>query len=95
MKIQEIEQVLDFMASIGYSNRDGALMLSKYFNARANGYTAEQAASIIFTEYESALNKELDLTEKIKAFHKRLCKIDGYKPEMISDAIEDFYKIGK
>lgn len=95
MKIQEIEQVLDFMASIGYSNRDGALMLSKYFNARANGYTAEQAASIIFTEYESALNKELDLTEKIKAFHKRLCKVDGYTPEMVSDAVENFYKVNQ
>ena len=29
----------------------------------------------------------------VKAFHKRLCRIDGYKPEMISDAIENFYQI--
>lgn len=93
MIIQELEQVLEFMSSVGYTDRDGALLLSKYYNSRANGYTAEQAASLIFTEYESATNRELTLQEKIKAFHKRLCRIDGYKPEMISDAIENFYQI--
>lgn len=95
MIIQEIEQVLDFMTSVGYSNREGALMLSKYYNARANGYTAEQATNIIFTEYESALNKELDLAAKIKAFHKRLCKVEGYAPEMVTDAMENFYKVNQ
>ena len=67
--------------------------MSKYYNARANGYTAEQAASIIFTEYESASNRELDLAAKIKAFHKRLCKIEGFAPEMVADAMESFYKV--
>ena len=95
MIIQELENVFEFMSSIGYANRDGTLMLSKYYNARANGYTAEQAASFIFTEYESALSKELDLAEKIKAFHKRLCKVDGYTPEMVSDAVENFYKVNQ
>ena len=85
--------MLEFMASMGYSNHDGGLLLSKYFNARANGYTAEQASHLIFTEYESEINKNIALMNKIKAFHKRLCRVEGYDPEMVSSAVENFYKL--
>lgn len=93
MIIQELEQTLEFMASVGYTNREGGILLSKYFNARANGYTAEQASTLIFTEYESGSNRELTLTKKIKAFHKKLCKVDGYDPEMVTAAVENFYNL--
>ena len=95
MKIKELEDCLRFMSTIGFSESYGAKVLSKYFLCRSNGRSAEEAASLVFDEFDSKANKSVDLAAQIKAFHLRLCKIGGFKPDEVSAAMEDFYKLNE
>lgn len=92
MVIKELENCLDFMVSLGFSNEWGAKLLSNYFYARYVGETADSASRTVFTEIDSQINREILLKEKIAAFHKKLCRLEGFAPEDVSEAIEEFYK---
>lgn len=90
MKIQEIEQALDFMQLIGYSPSLGASLLSDYFTLRAEGQTPDKAAEHIFEDIPS---KNQTLHDAVKGFHLRMCRVLGYPPEQVAEAVEEFYKV--
>lgn len=93
MVVKELEDCLEFMVSIGFSQDWGAKLLSDYFQSRYMGRTADEAAENIFFEVDSSINRQISLQQKIAAFHKKLCRLEGFAPEDISAAVEEFYKL--
>lgn len=93
MYVKELEDCLEFMISIGFNQDWGAKLLADYFQARYMGRTADEAAENIFLEVDSGINREISLREKIAAFHKKLCRLEGFAPEQVSAAVEEFYKL--
>lgn len=81
------------MVSIGFNQEWGAKLLSDYFQSRYMGRTADEAAENIFFEVDSSINRQISLQQKIAAFHKKLCRLEGFAPEDISAAVEEFYKL--
>lgn len=92
MVIKELEDSLQFMISVGFTEQRSAQLLSDYFHLRYLGAHPEKASETIFTEIDSKINREIYLKEKIAAFHKRLCRLEGFAPEEVSEAVEAFYK---
>lgn len=93
MVVKELEDCLEFMVSIGFNQEWGAKLLSDYFQSRYMGRTADEAAENIFFEVDSSINRQISLQQKIAAFHKKLCRLEGFAPEDISAAVEEFYKL--
>lgn len=93
MVVKELEDCLEFMVSIGFNQDWGAKLLSDYFQSRYMGRTADEAAENIFFEVDSSINRQISLQQKIAAFHKKLCRLEGFAPEDISAAVEEFYKL--
>lgn len=93
MVVKELEDCLEFMVSIGFNQDWGAKLLSDYFQSRYMGRTADEAAENIFFEVDSSINRQISLQQKIAAFHKKLCRLEGFAPEDVSAAVEEFYKL--
>lgn len=93
MVVKELEACIEFMTSIGFNQDWGAKLLSDYFHARYMGRSADEAAEAIFFEVDSGINRQITLQQKIAAFHKKLCRLEGFAPEDISAAVEEFYKL--